>query len=180
MSNAVHRTGDPAPTPYEAALQQALSDIAAARARAASLREQLSAEDVRCAELGAVVQGLVSLLPAGRAEQYLRRLRELDAIPTVTGTKGGPAFNNVVQLLARQKQRDGVSEVTSTSVKEELVDKGPRHDAKEVDNVLSYLARTGQLQRISRGRYIIRDLNVALNFAFDFDEGEHGREDLDE
>jgi hypothetical protein len=178
MTQVVHQLGDLTPDPYEAALEQALADIAAARTSANGLRAELSAVELRCRELGELVQTLAALLPTTRGSLFLKRLRDIDAFPTPVSVKGGPAFGNVINLLARHKQRDG-SEITSVEVKEALVENGPRHEPKEIDNVLAYLAKSGQLRRVSRGRYFIRELHIGLNLSFDFDEGQHAQEDQD-
>jgi hypothetical protein len=154
------------PDPYEAAIQTALRDLAETQQEAAALREQLAYNNQRVKDFAETVRSLLALIPPAKRNHYLQQLDELGA--TQVSSKGGAVLDNVVNILARKK---GNAEITSAELKEQLADSGPHHDPKAIDNVLGYLTKTGQIKRMSRGRYIVSGLNLAFDLGHDFGTG---------
>ena len=166
---------EPTPNPYEAAIETALRDLAETQQDGAALRAQLASNNQREKDLAETVRSLLALIPPANRLRYIQQLDELGA--TQVSSKGGAVLDNVVSILARKK---GNEEVTSAELKEQLAESGPRHDPKAIDNVLGYLAKTGQIKRMSRGRYIISGLNLALDLGHDFGAGVAAPEDTDD
>lgn len=163
------------PDPYKTALEAALVDYERVQGEANEVRESLSALNQRARDLSDTVRTLLALIPADQRPQYIQRFETLGAPPAPV--RGSAVLGNVVSLLARKKD----NEVTSAELKEQLADAGPRHDPKAIDNVLGYLAKTGQIRRVSRGRYFITGLNLALDLGGqDFGAGIEAPEDKDE
>lgn len=165
----------PTPNPYEAAIETALRDLAETQQGGAALRAQLASNNQRAKDLAESVRSLLALIEPASRLRYIQQLDELGA--TQVSSKGGAVLDNVVSILARKK---GSEEVTSAELKEQLAENGPMHDPKAIDNVLGYLAKTGQIKRMSRGRYIISGLNLALDLGHDFGAGVAAPEDTDE
>jgi len=166
------------PDPYEAALEAALRDYELTQTEAADLRASLAAVNQKAKDFAESARTLLALIPANKRLQYLARLDAAGA--TQVSARSSAVLDNVVSILARKKTHD-VEEVTSAELKEQLVDAGPHHDPKAIDNVLGYLAKTGQIRRISRGRYFITGLNLALDLGGqDFGAGIEAPEHEDE
>lgn len=161
--------------PYEAAIETALWDLAATQRDATTLRDQLASNNQRAKDLAETVRSLLALVAPANRPRYLQQLDQLGA--TQVSSKGGAVLDNVVSILARKK---GNEEITSAELKEQLAETGPRHDPKAIDNVLGYLTKTGQIKRMSRGRYIISGLNLALDLGHDFGAGVAAPEDADD
>jgi len=68
--------------------------------------------------------------------------------------------SNVIWLFAERKQ----SSWTAPEIQKALEEYGQPVDLKSVYNSLHYLAKTGRLQRISRGQYVVRDLGMGVEF----------------
>jgi hypothetical protein len=163
-----------APSPYEAAIEAALGDYGRVQDDLAEVRETTNELNQRARDLSDTVKTLLPLIPPENRGHYLQRLEALGAPPAPV--RGSAVLGNVVNLLSKRKD----NEVTSAELKEQLADAGPRHDPKAIDNVLGYLAKTGQIRRVSRGRYFITGLNLALDLGQDFGAGLAAPEDKDD
>ena len=157
-------------SPYEAALEAALSDLERARACECHAQERLSAAEAHVAELTHLVQTLVAVLPQDRKSLYLQRLASIGAVKPIT-TRGGEVFDKVIDLFSRRPRK----EWTASEVQAALAETGIRPDQKAVYNVLNYLARSGRLKRIGRGHYLVVDVGVTFQVGHDLDDADaHG------
>jgi hypothetical protein len=180
MTNASRISGDVVGNPhesYELAIEAGLRDLLTERQISAAAKQTAAAADERGQELITAVTSVIALLPPDRRQDFRMRLQALLGEEVPVSTKGSEVYDNVVDLLTRQPKR----EITTAEVKQQLSESRPHYDPKAVDNVLGYLAKSGKLQRVGRGRYRIRDHNVAFQPGFDFEgRGMHEPEGHDE
>ncbi len=107
---------------------------------------------------------LLGSLPAGEQDEYRRRLDEVRGGGSSADSRGGEVYGNVIELF----RRAGRKEWSIPEIQDALGEKGQALDPKTVKaiyNTINYFAKTGRLQRISRGRYLVRDLGAALDVA---------------
>jgi hypothetical protein len=136
-------------TAYEVAIDRALAERESVEAATHASRDQTTALEVRSAELADAIAKLIDLLPADRRAAYRRRATFLES--ERADARGKPVYNNVVQLLSASQRRDW----TAPEVRAELSERGIQSEPKQIHNVLNYLARTGQIKRVGRGRYLL-------------------------
>ena len=114
---------------------------------------------------------VIRSLPANERDEYQRRLDELRGSATSPDNRGGEVYGNVIELF----RRHGSREWSIPEIQAALGEKGEALDSKTVKaiyNTINYFAKTGRLQRISRGRYLVRDLGAGLDVAEDIgDDG---------
>lgn len=70
------------------------------------------------------------------------------------GRKGTPVFDNVIDLLKINKNW------TSAKFRRELEKKGVHFEYKQLMNCINYLVKTGRLNRISRGHYVVSGIGI--------------------
>jgi hypothetical protein len=145
------------PTPYEAALEKALSDAENVNTQLRDARESVTGLEIRAEELFRLISLLTAALPMERRSLYAERAGALRR-PTHQA-RGSATFENVVELFAKDERR----EWSAPEVQQALIARGtPATDPDQVSNVLHYLARKGRLKRISRGRYVIIGYGVGI------------------
>jgi hypothetical protein len=139
-------------SPYEAALESAFADLEAAQEEVHEKRNELAIAEARARELSQLALRLIEVVtPSDRANH---RHRVAALLQSSSGTSRGATvtYANVVQLFAKEPKR----EWSAPEAHAELVARGIPADAEQVHNVFQYLAKKGRLERVSRGRYIIR------------------------
>ena len=147
---------------YQVALTTALEDLAEARAEGLSATNKLAEADARVAELTNLIRSLLAFLPKEQAVTYANAIRQ-QVIGEQRLSHAGPVHEKVVKLFAGSQKR----EWTTLAVQEALENQGAEADPKAVHNVLNYLNKKGRLRRISRGRYVIRDIGIAFDLDHD-------------
>ena len=155
---------------YETALRTAIADLERALADRDEARTTLTTLERRISDLTDLVRQLRSVLPLERQPKLAQRTRELTS-DAAARRRGGQVFDNVVDLLKRDQNR----EWSAAEIKEALG--GRVNDPKQIYNVLAYLARKGQLKRLSRGRYLIKYLGVELQLDQEIPGADDGRGD---
>lgn len=106
-----------------------------------------------------------SLTPVERAE-YERRRGELRNSPRPP--RGGEVYENVIELF----RESGNREWTFQEIQSALHERGKSADPKSIYNLINYFTKTGRIQRIARGRYLVRGLGAGVHVAEDFgDDG---------
>jgi hypothetical protein len=117
------------------------------------------------------VELVIRSLPPSEQDEYRRRLDEVRGSGSSPDTRGGEVYGNVIELFRRHGRR----EWSISEIQDALGERGQALDSKTVKaiyNTINYFAKTGRLQRISRGRYLVRDLGVGLDIAEDMgDDG---------
>jgi hypothetical protein len=130
-------------------------------------RSERNATDGLIKRLGDTLKLLLGDLPPDVREDYRRRLAGVREIGQRPDNRAGEIYSNVVELFRREGRREwSVSEVQDA-----LGDDEKQPDPKTIKaiyNALNYLAKTGRLQRISRGRYLVLGVGAAVDFAEDF------------
>ena len=167
MIAAKKDTDDSRAASYEAAIKTALTDLQELAEQEQQAREYLNDLEKRTAEIESLIRKLCALLPEDKAAKYIDMLGHGPAPLEVDTNRGGDVFNNVVSLVFRNPNPE--REWNSAQIRDELEKNGMEVDTKAILNVLSYLAKTGRMERISRGRY--RALGgVMIECGFDLEE----------
>ena len=130
---------------------------------ARTARDEAEARLRNCSE---TLQILISTLPVDQKVEFEQRRLNLDGSGVIE-TRGGETFNNVVQLFARSRRR----EWSIPDVQAELTKSGFEAETKSVYNAVAYLARSGKLQRVSRGRYVVVGLGIGIDLDHDQYDG---------
>ncbi len=160
--------------PYEVAIAAALDDLARATHQSVLAESRFHEANARVDDLVDLVESLLVFIPKAQSAQYRRKLRELEA-GRGKPSRGGPAFENVVSLFSSEK---GERSWTPKQVGDALTEKGRTTNQKAVYNVLNYMAKTGRLKRVSRGRYVVADLGIGIETSDELgelgDEGDCG------
>jgi hypothetical protein len=121
-------------------------------------RAQRDSAARRFESIGEAILMLLERLPADEADALFSQLEEVRN-PSSRPKRGGEVFGNIISLF----QRTAKAEWSVPEVQTALTNDGTEADPKAVQNVVNYLARTGRLIRIGRGRYIVRDLGVEID-----------------
>lgn len=156
------------PGPYEEAFLAALDDLAVAKAEILAAEADLLGAEERGASLEELARNLFNALPPDRQAEHIPRLRKI-AAGKPPSSKGGPVYDNVVELFARSTGKQW----TASEVQHALSDKGLGAEPKAIYNVLDYLARKGGLRRVSRGRYVVAGLGIGIETGHDLPEVDH-------
>jgi Fe2+ or Zn2+ uptake regulation protein len=67
-------------------------------------------------------------------------------------------------------QKNQRAEWTVPDIQSELEKGGAAPEAKALYNALNYLAKSGRLRRVARGRYVVAHIGVEVDYD-DFDDG---------
>jgi hypothetical protein len=127
---------------YEAAVKEAIAERRSNAHVRADTNAQLEKLNTRDAELATLITNLLAFIPAER-----RALYHADEPPPEPGNSS-MAFGTVVKLIP--KGREWTAPKMATLLSAEGVSAKP----KQIHNILNYLARTGRLRRVGRGRYL--------------------------
>ncbi len=132
-------------------------------------RVERDAAEARLDRFAETIQVLIAGLPRAEQDEFQRRFEavRIGGAPAPSN-RGGEVYGNVIQLFRKQPHR----EWTASDIQTALAQEGAATDAKAVHNVLTYLARTGRLERVARGRYIAREFGVEIQM--EMDEGDPG------
>jgi hypothetical protein len=126
-------------------------------------RTERDATENRLARFAETIQLLIAGLPQPNRDEFSRRF---DEVRTGTQNRGGEAFGNVIALFKHDRQKTW----TIPEIQTALNKSNASSDSKAVYNAITYLARTGRLMRVSRGRYVITDLGTGIEME-DVDHG---------
>jgi hypothetical protein len=126
-------------------------------------RAERDAAETRLARFAETIQLLIAGLPQLNRDEFSRRF---DEVRTGTQNRGGEAFGNVIALFKHDRQKTW----TIPEIQTALNKSNAASDPKAIYNAITYLARTGRLMRVSRGRYIITDLGTGIEID-DVDQG---------
>lgn len=127
------------------------------------VRAERDAADARMSRFVEAIQLLLGGLSEIDRQEYSRRFEE---IHSGTQNRGGEVFGNVIALF----KHDPRNEWTIGEVQEALEKKGTPPDSKALYNTIAYLAKTGRLRRVSRGRYTLVDIGAGIEME-DIDDG---------
>jgi hypothetical protein len=119
-------------------------------------RDQRDAAEARMDRFAEAINALIRGLPDAAKAEYLRRIEEIrrGALPQ----RGGELYGNVIALF----KHDQRLEWTVPDAQAALAQNGVQADAKALNNTFVYLANTGRLQRVSRGRYVVTGYGVGV------------------
>ncbi|WP_139135079.1 hypothetical protein [Magnetovibrio blakemorei] len=148
---------------YEAAIKTALDDLHHISEEEKHAREHLVELERRAKELEAAIKNLVTLLPSRQAAKYVDMLETQVPSPNTEDNRRGEIFNNVVSLVFSKPDQVW----NSAQILDEFERFGAAGNTKTILNVLNYLAKKGQLQRVSRGRYRVKNSGVLFECGAD-------------
>ena len=114
--------------------------------------EKNSAE--RQAQFAETIRLLAPGLKVDDRGDVLRRLKLLEDTPS---GRGGEAFGKILAFVRRDPRKTW----TVAEIQDAL---GPIEDAKAIYNAIAYLASSGRLRRISRGRYAITEIGAGVEY----------------
>jgi hypothetical protein len=123
--------------------------------RAKSLKE--SAER-QINSLAQALEGIILELPELDGIEFKKRLDEIYT-PNQLKVKSGDINSNIIYLFKQGHNR----EWTIPEIHTEINKDGAQIDMKSLYNSVNYLAATGKLRRVSRGRYIISGIGASLD-----------------
>jgi hypothetical protein len=136
-----------------------LSDIERARVVRESAEQQIKS-------LAETIATMARDLSPAERDKYLERMANVTGIHLHT-SRGGDVYEDVIRFFRENSGR----EWSARQVHEALTGSGPEPDMKSIYNIISYLAKTGRLQRVARGRYVIRGLGVGIEIEGVPDDG---------
>lgn len=120
-------------------------------------RIERDAAETRMNHTAETIRVLIKGLPDAEKADYQRRLDEIRSGST-RQNRGGELFGNVIALFRRDRR----PEWTVPKAQAALAQNGVQADAKALNNTFVYLANTGRLQRVSRGRYVVTGYGVGV------------------
>ncbi len=126
-------------------------------------RTERDAAETRLARFAETIQLLIASFPQPDRDEFSRRF---DEVRTGIQNRGGEVFGNVIALFKHDRQKTWTVPEIQTALNRGNVPP----DSKAISNAITYLARTGRLMRISRGRYVITDLGTGIEME-DVDQG---------
>jgi hypothetical protein len=136
-------------------------DILAARRLLGEIERLRHTKDAAERQLGVLTETLELLLSAFPPTERGLFMRQLDAL-RISGQKTkkiSDIHDNVISIFSRAP----LLEWSIPEIKSALHDQGAQIDLKALYNVINYLATTGRLRRVSRGRYVIKGLGASLD-----------------
>jgi len=124
--------------------------------------KERDAANVRIARLSRTIE---LALQGFKGERDLRS--RFDALRGGGVSRGGEVYTNVVALFRSRRRREwDISEIA-----EALNKQGKPAHSKALHNAIAYLASTGRLQRVSRGRYLVKEYGFGVEAADGTDDG---------
>ena len=130
-------------------------------------RGEKDAADALVNRLAGTLDLLLGALPEAERVEYRRRLDELQRATSEPDARGGEVYGSVIDLFRKTKRREwSIPDVQDALQKEGCSVEDPKV-VKAIYNTLNYFAKTGRLERISRGRYRVlgADLTVPEDIA---------------
>jgi len=151
---------------YESALIAVEDDLQEARDRLQEAESKAQQVRANVEELESLANQLIARLPEARAIGFTKRIFQERASASQVDARGGPIYNNVIELFEQDKKK----EWTAPAVHDALSAQGESIQPKAIHNVINYLYRTGRLQRVSRGRYMIPGYGFGIMSGHDFED----------
>jgi hypothetical protein len=146
-------------------------DVLAARRLLAEIERLKHAKDTAERQLTSLTETLellVSDFPAVERSIITQRLAAL-GISGYQKKKISDLRDNVISIFTRTP----LLEMSIPEIKSALNEQGSQVDLKALYNVINYLATTGRLRRVTRGRYVINGLGASLDIDNVRDDGTH-------
>jgi hypothetical protein len=147
---------DASEDPYEVALNAAFNELERVSEELRRRRDRVGELEVRVENLSSLAEKLMAALPPGKRAIYQQRADFKRRSPRLK--LGTPVYGNIVQLFKESKQKVW----SAPEVQGALDADGLTVDAQQIHNILSYLARRGVIERLSRGRYYIKGIGAGL------------------
>lgn len=104
-------------------------------------------EQARIQQTLALLETLVSSLPAPEVEQFIRAQMTKHRIGATS--RSGKLLGTILKILP-QKERWSVAEI-----KQQIDDRGIEAEQKQIFNAMQYLKRTGRVRRVGYGQYLV-------------------------
>jgi hypothetical protein len=130
-------------------------------------RRERDAADALVQRLEGTLELLLDGLPAAERDEYRRLVDEVRAGAGAAKSRGGEVYGNVIELFRQTGRR----EWTIPEIQSALNEIGKEADLKAIYNTINYFAKTGRLQRISRGQYLVRGIGGILPIEGVADDG---------
>jgi hypothetical protein len=127
-------------------------------------RNERDASESRMSRFVETIHLILQTLPDSEKQEYSNRFSEIRN-GTSSQNRGGEVFGNVIALF----KQDHRSEWTISEVETSLLNKGTSPDPKALHNAIGYLAKTGRLRRLSRGRYLVTDIGLGIETGVDME-----------
>ena len=146
------------PASYAAALEEAVSELLAARARTRELNADLVSVEKEVKQLRSLIDALEKKVPARDAAPILRRLDAEPNTVRIDKAAGTDQYSDTIDLLYATHGRDW----KIIEVQKALSDLGYRTDSKSVGTTMARLARRGGLIQVARGIYRVPEHGIVL------------------
>lgn len=143
---------------YEAALEEAVKELLAARARTRELNDDMIAVEQKVKELRSLIDALEKKVPADDVTRILSRLDEELNTVRIDKAAGTGHYSELVDLLYSNRLR----EWKISEVQQALSNIGYRVDNKSVGTTMARLARRGALIQVARGIYRVPEQGIVL------------------
>jgi hypothetical protein len=101
---------------------------------------------------------MVEAFPPSERDEFLRRLEEVQG--------RGPHKARITQVrdnVIAIFRQNNAKELTVPDIQEALTSNGAEPDLKSLYNTINYLATTGRLQRVARGKYMMKGVGAILD-----------------
>ena len=120
-------------------------------------RNERDASESRMARFVDTIEIFLQTLPDNERREYKRRFDQIRS-GVSSHNRGGEVFGNVIALFKQDRR----AEWTIPEVQTSLEGRGTAPDTKALYNAIAYLAKTGRLRRVSRGRYLVTDFGTGV------------------
>jgi hypothetical protein len=122
------------------------------------LKQTRDAAERQLDSLTETLELLVSAFPLAERNAFTHKLVEL-GVSGYQKRKLPDIRDNVISIFSRTP----LLELSIPEIKAALGEQGAQIDLKALYNVINYLATTGRLRRVTRGRYVISGLGASLD-----------------
>ena len=146
------------PASYAAALEEAVSELLAARARTRELNADLVSVEQEVKQLRSLIDALEKKVPADDVTRILGRLDEELNTVRIDKAAGTGHYSELVDLLYSNRLR----EWKIAEVQQALSNIGYQVDNKSVGTTMARLARRGALIQVARGIYRVPEQGIVL------------------
>jgi hypothetical protein len=141
--------------PYESAIDARLKKLLSARALAQQLYEQIAVASKRRTKLIRLASNLAEDISPERHELYAPRLSEFNLAKVTARAESQLSYADVVEIISRT---DHSKAWTAEDISIYL----PGASKKSLYNALQYAVRMGKVERVSHGRYRMKELGVTF------------------
>lgn len=150
---------------YDAALEQALSDLSNEIAAARTARRKVRDHEDRIADLRQLIAALSKSAEPALRRQVQEKLAATELAPEIEVDRGTPEYQAVIGQLARDP--DGAWKVER--LQKVLGDLGIETSPKTLHNIVQRLHQKGLLVRIGRGVYQVNGMYINMIKQEDID-----------